>query len=82
MTDTTRQAEVQALAEPTIEEAIARMANAGLSAPEIAQALILTGAGLLAGSLGPKGAGHDLRAIADKTGRWIHEIAEQVESTN
>jgi hypothetical protein len=41
------QNDVQALTGPTIEEAIARMANAGISAYEIGQALILTGAGLL-----------------------------------
>lgn len=76
---TTRQTEVQALAEPTIEEAIARMANAGLAPHEIAQALILTGAGLLAGTLGPKGAGHDLHNIADATAKWIRQIADHIE---
>ena len=74
------QRDIQATAEPIVEEAIARLANAGLTGPEIAQSLILTGAGLLAGSLGPQGAGHDLRAVAAKTSRWIEEIARATEA--
>ena len=81
MTDQTKQTEAQAIAEPVIEESIARLSNAGLTGPEIAQALVLTGAGLLAGSLGPKGAGHDLREVAAKLTSWIEEIAGQVENS-
>lgn len=82
MTDTTRQREVQAIAEPIIEETIARLANAGIASHETAQAMILTGAGLLAGSLGPKNAGHDLRNVADSTARWIRQIAEEIDKTH
>jgi len=74
------QKEAQAIVEPVIEETIARLSNAGLAPHEIAQSLILTGAGLLAGSLGPKGAGHDLRAIAVKTAEWIEEISSRTEA--
>ena len=74
------QTETQALAEPIIEESIARMANAGLTGPQIAQSLILTGAGLLAGALGPKQAGHDLHNVADQTAAWIRQIADGIEN--
>jgi len=74
-----RQAEVQAIAEPIVEESIARLINAGLAGPEIAQALILTGAGLLAGTLGPEGAGHDLRHVAEATSRWMRQIADRID---
>lgn len=77
---TTRQTEVQALSGPMLEEAIGRMANAGLQSHEIAQSLILTGAGLLAGSLGPQGAGHDLRAVAAQVSDWIAEVAKGIEA--
>jgi len=77
--NTERQKETQAISEPMIEEAISRMANAGLTAPEIAQALILMGSGMLARSLGPKGAGHAMRNVADKAGAWMHSIADQIE---
>jgi len=80
MTDHNRQTEAQAIAEPIIEESIARLANAGLAPHEIAQALILTGTGLLAGSLGPQGAGHDLRAVAEKTSEWLDELARATEA--
>lgn len=73
------QTEVQAVSEPVLEEAIARLVNAGLAPHRIAQAMILTGAGLLAGSLGPKGAGHDLRNVAEKTSSWIWHIADEIE---
>lgn len=76
----TDQNDAQATAEPIIEEAIARMSNAGLAPHAIAQSLILTGAGLLAGSLGPKGAGHDLNAVADATAAWIRQIAKATEA--
>lgn len=82
MTDQTRQTEAQAIAEPIIEETIARLTNAGLAPHQTAQALILTGAGLLAGSLGPNGAGHDLHAVAHTTAAWICQIAERLEKTN
>lgn len=75
-----RQTEVQALSGPMLDEAIGRMANAGLKSHEIAQALILTGAGLLAGSLGPHGAGHDLRAVATQVSEWITEVAKGIEA--
>ena len=74
-----RQQEVQALSEPMMEEAISRMANAGMTAPEIAQAFILMGSGILARSLGPKGAGHSMREVADKAGAWMNDIADQIE---
>jgi len=74
------QRDIQATAEPIVEEAIGRLANAGLAPHEIAQSLILTGTGLLAGSLGPQGAGHDLRAVAAKTSEWIEEIARATEA--
>lgn len=80
MTDPTRQTEVQALSGPMLEEAIGRMANAGIRSHEIAQALILTGAGLLAGSLGPKGAGHDLRTVAAQLETWLQEVADKIEA--
>lgn len=80
MTDQTKQTEAQAIAEPIIEETIARLSNAGLTGPEIAQAMILTGAGLLAGSLGPKHAGFAMRDVADKAHAWMLEIAEQIEN--
>lgn len=79
MTEQTSQTETQAIAEPVIEETIARLSNAGLAPHEIAQSLILTGAGLLAGSLGPRGAGHDLNTVAEATAAWIHRIAEKIE---
>jgi hypothetical protein len=79
MNDHTRQNEVQALSGPVIEEAIARLSNAGIAPHEIAQALVLTGAGLLAGSLGPNGAGHNLRCVADTTSAWIRKIADSLE---
>lgn len=77
-----RQAEVQALAEPTIEQAIGQLANMGLDSAEIAQALILTGAGLLAGAMGPKGAGHDLRTVAEMIPAWINRIGDTIERKN
>lgn len=80
MTEQTSQTEAQAIAEPVIEETIARLSNAGLVPHQIAQSLILTGAGLLAGSLGPKGAGHDLDKVAEATALWIRQIAEKVEA--
>lgn len=80
MTDQTKQTEAQAIAEPVIEETIARLHNAGLTGPEIAQSLILTGAGLLAGTLGPKRAGFAMRSVADKAHAWMLEIAGQVEN--
>jgi hypothetical protein len=80
MTDQNRQREAQAIAEPMLEETIARMSNAGLQGHEIAQALVLTGAGLLAGSVGPKGAGHDLRAVAKSTAAWMTHMADQIET--
>lgn len=80
MTEQTSQTEAQALAEPMIEETIARLSNAGLASHEIAQTLILTGAGLLSGSLGPKQAGHDLRAVSAAMAQWIDQIAEKIEA--
>lgn len=76
---TNRQDEVQALSEPVMEEAIARMANAGMTASEIAQALILVGSGMLARSLGPQGAGHSMRRVAEMAGAWMHGIANEIE---
>lgn len=75
-----RQTEVQAITGPTIEEAISRMSNAGIAGHEIAQSLILTGAGLLTASLGPKGAGFELRAVADRTAAWLRDVAEAYEA--
>ena len=63
-----------------LEETIARLRNAGIDGHEIAQALILTGAGLLAGSIIPKGAGHDLRHISAMFSQWIEAIADQTEN--
>ena len=62
-----RQNEVQALFGPVLDEAIARMADAGIARHETAQAMSLTGAGLLAASLGAKGAGANLRTVAECT---------------
>lgn len=76
---TERQSEVQALSGPSIEEAISQMANMGIERQEIAQALILTGAGLLAGALGPKGAGHELRTVAELIPAWINRISDTIE---
>ena len=41
--------------------------------------LELSGGGLTI-VLGPNGAGHDLRAVAAKTSRWIEEIARATEA--
>lgn len=76
MIDLDRQNEVQALSGPVIEEAIARMSRCGIAPHEIAQLLVLTGAGLLAGALGPKGAGYALLDLADHSAQWIRAIAE------
>lgn len=73
------QAEVQAIAGLILEEAISRLSNAGVSGPDIAQAMILTGSGLLAGSLGPKGAGLALREVADTSHAWMQQLAEALE---
>jgi hypothetical protein len=70
-----RQDDVQALTGPTLDEAISRMANAGISAHEIGQALILTGAGLLTAALGPKGAGYEIRHVSAVTTEWLARIA-------
>jgi hypothetical protein len=74
-----RQSEVQAITEPMMEEMIARMANAGIDKHEIGQALVLTGAGLLTAALGPRGAGHTLRAVSEHTAAWLERIAAAVE---
>lgn len=65
MINSEHQSEVQAITGPVLEEAISQLANAGISAPEIAQAMILTGSGLLARSSGPKRAGYAVRNVAD-----------------
>lgn len=79
MTADPRQAEVQALSEPMIEETVARLRNAGIEPHEIAQALVLTGVGLLVGSLGPKQAGHTLREVSTSVGQWVAQLADHVE---
>jgi hypothetical protein len=74
-----RQNDIQALTGPTIEEAIARMSNAGIAPHEIGQALILTGAGLLTAALGPKGAGYEIRHVSAATTEWLARIAAHLD---
>jgi hypothetical protein len=76
MIDPDRAAEVRAIADPMIEEVIARMRNAGIPPHELAQILILNGAGLLAACLGPRHAGHSLRDVAEAVPAWIHQLAD------
>lgn len=75
-----RQAEVQALAGPIIEETLARLVRCGIAPHEAAQCLIMTGAGLLAGALGPRHAGYEMREVAEAVGGWIGTIAEKLEA--
>ncbi len=77
MTD--RQREVQDIAGPIIEEMAARLHRAGLTGPEAAQALILHGAGMLARSLGPKGAGHAMHHVADKAAAWMRDVGDTLD---
>lgn len=79
---TERQNQVRALAEPMIEEAISRMVNAGIAPHEIAQIMILQGAGLLTAALGPKHAGYDLRTVAQHTSAWIEGIADHCDAVD
>lgn len=72
--------EIRALADPVIEECIARLVNCGIAPHEIAQMLVLQGAGLLAASLGPKHAGFDLRTVAQHSAAWIEQIAAHYEA--
>jgi hypothetical protein len=72
--------EVRALVDPMIEECIARARNAGVQPHEIAQIMILNGAGLLSATLGPKHAGYDLRTVAESTAAWIGQIAAHYET--
>lgn len=75
-----RQNEVRALAEPIVEETLSRLVRCGIAPHEIAQIMIMTGAGLLAGSLGPKHAGYTLAEVADAMAGWIHGIAKTYDS--
>jgi len=50
------------------------MRNAGIQPHEIAQILVLNGAGLLSAALGPKHAGYEMKEVADAVGTWIHGI--------
>lgn len=77
---TERQAEVQALAGPIIEETLGRLVRCGIAPHEAAQCLIMTGAGLLAGALGPKHAGYEMHQVAEAVGSWINTIAERLDA--
>jgi hypothetical protein len=72
--------EVRALADPVIEECIARLVNSGIAPHEIAQILVPNGAGLRAATLGPKHAGLDLRTVAQHSAAWIEQIAVHYEA--
>lgn len=74
-----RQKWAQSRAEPHIARAYAQMIDQGLEPHEAAQALILAGAGALARALGPDGAGHHLRDLADAHRAWLIDLAETVE---
>jgi hypothetical protein len=74
--DPDRGNDCRALADPVIEEAIARLRNAGIQPHEIAQLMILNGAGLLSASLGPKHAGYAVAEVADSVAGWLHGIAD------
>lgn len=74
-----RQEEVRALAGPIIEEMLGRLVRCGIAPHEAAQLLIMSGAGLLAGSLGPKHAGYAMGEVAEAVGTWIHQIANAYE---
>lgn len=76
--DAERQSEVQALSEPAIEQAVSQLVNMGLTSKEIAQALILMGAGLLVAAMGPKGAGHDLQTVAEMIPAWINNVGSTI----
>jgi hypothetical protein len=75
-----RQEEVRALAGPIIEETLGRLVRCGIAPHEIAQIMIMTGAGLLAGALGPKHAGYAMGEVAEAVGSWIHSIGEKLEA--
>lgn len=74
-----RQNEVRALVEPIVDEMLARLVRSGIRPHEAAQLLVLTGAGLLAGSLGPKHAGFELREVAGAVSGWMQGLASTVE---
>ena len=74
-----RQNEVRALAEPIVEEMLARLVRCGIRPHEAAQLLVLTGAGLLAGALGPKHAGYELREVAGSVSGWLEGLASTIE---
>ena len=80
MIDPQRQTEVQDLAGPVVDEFLARMVRCGIAPHEAAQILILTGAGLLAGSLGPRHAGYAVDEVAEAVGGWIRQIAGTYEA--
>jgi hypothetical protein len=79
MIDPIRQRETQDLAGPIVEEMLSRMVRCGIAPHETAQILIMTGAGLLAGALGPKHAGYEMREVAVAVADWIGKIAVNLE---
>lgn len=74
-----RQNEVQDLAGPILDEFLARLVACGIRPHEAGQLLVLQGAGLLAGSLGPRRAGYALGEVAEGVSGWIHKIAADYE---
>ena len=72
--------EVRAIFDPMVDELIARARNAGIAPHEIAQILLMNGAGLLSATLGPKHAGFELRMVAEVTSTWIGQIADYYEA--
>lgn len=77
MTD--RQNKVQERAEPIIARAYSQMLDHGVAPADAAQAMILTACGILARVIGPNGAGHSIREVADAQHVWLSEIASSVE---
>lgn len=74
-----RQSRVQRKAEPHIARAFGAMLDHGITPADAAQAFILSGVGMLVRAIGPEGAGHTLREVAEAQNRWLLEMAESVE---
>lgn len=58
-----------------MEEAVAKMAHAGIPAHIAGQALICFGSGMLIEALGPDGAGYEMDEIESTFSDFLEEVA-------